>query len=222
MSTCITNRYAFYGAIAFFLFGLILAVIGGRLIVYQYMLTEHGETIIGAITKTGRTRHSSGGHVNYIRYRFRDGEGRVHTGQSSGYSGEVGEDILLEYAPALPLIHRVAGEGRKKGYAWRWVIFGFGLLLTVAGFHWFANTRGRIRLGERLRHSGISVTGTITRITDQGRTITYGYKTKAGKFSGKTLPLSKKIVQRFSAGNGIDVLYDPSNHQKSVLNIELS
>lgn len=214
-------RYIFFGSLAFVLFGMTLAVIGGRLIVYQHILTKHGETIIGEIIKTGRTHRSTGGYVNFIHYQFRDAAGTLHTGQSSGYTGEVGEDILLEYAPAFPFIHRVAGEGRNKGYAWRWAILGFGLLLTAAGIHWFVNTRGRIRLGERLRYSGIKITGTVQRITDQGRTITYAYKTDAGECTGKTLALPAEIVQGFSSGDSIEVLCDPSNPRRSVLKIEL-
>jgi len=215
------TRYDLLGCFACVLFGLTLTIIGGRLIVYHYVLGTQGLRITGEIIKSGSVRRSSGGYVNFVRYQFRDDSGTLRTGQSSGYSGEIAENILLEYAPKLPFIHRVAGEGKTPGYTWKWAIFGFGILLTAAGIQWFVNTRTRIRLGHRLNLQGVSVKGRVQRITDNGRTITYSYATENEKYIGKTMALPQKIVKRFTVHDPVDVIYDAACPQKSILKIEL-
>lgn len=215
------TRYSTIGGLVFFLFGMILFIIGGRLIMYQFLLIAHGDEITGKIIDSGSVRGSSGGYVNYIRYQFKDDAGNLHTGQSSGYSGEPGATILLEYVPFFPIIHRISGEGQTKGYKWRWFIFGVGLLFSIAGIHWLLHTRARVRLGARLSHEGIMVKGIVHRITDNGRTITYLYTTNLGIFGGKTLPLPKTLVQEYREKDQVEVLYDPAFNKRSVLKIEL-
>ena len=209
------------GGIAFFLFGMLLLIIGGRLILYQHLLTTRGQKVIGSIFDSGSVQRSSGGYVPFIRYRFRDGTGSFHSGQSSGYSGDIGETILLEYFPAFPFIHRVSGEGKNKGYKWRGFILGAGFLFSIAGIHWFLHTRNRVRLGARLRHEGIMVKGVVHQITDSGHTITYRYTTHAGIFHGKTLALPKALVQQYREKDPVEVLYEPASPKRSVLEIEL-
>ena len=215
------TKYAMAGGIICILFGLTLSVIGARLVFYQHFLEVRGQKVIGKITDTGTVRHSSGGYVNYIRYSFNDNSGKMHNGQSSGYSGKIGETILLEYSPDFPFIHRVSGEGRNKGYQWRWFILGAGLLFSIAGIHWFLHTRARIRLCVRLSMEGILTKGIVLQITDSGRTITYQYTTDSGSFRGKTMALPVKLVQQHKENDQVEVLYDPEYHQRSVLKIEL-
>jgi hypothetical protein len=88
-------KYAMIGSIICILFGFVLSLIGARLIFYNHFLEVHGQKVVGRITDSGSVKHSSGGYVNYIRYRFNDTSGELHTGQSSGYSGEIGETNLL-------------------------------------------------------------------------------------------------------------------------------
>jgi len=125
----------FIGAIVATMVGLGLSVIGGRLIVYEYMLAEPVK-VSGSIISSGQTRSSRSGNVNFIRYAFVDQFNTTRIGTSSGYSGTNGENIQVEYSSRFPSIHRVAGEGRTIGYVWRWPIAGFGLFLLVAGVHW--------------------------------------------------------------------------------------
>jgi hypothetical protein len=215
------GRYAKLGALATFLFGILLTVIGGRLILYDQLLTVHGREVIGEITDTGSTRRSSGGYVDFIRYRFRDASGEIHSGQSSGYSGTVGETIRLEYSPAFPFVHRVSGEGENTGYRWRWALLGIGLLFAVAGMHWFLHTRYRLRLADRLAREGAAVQGRVSRISDGGRTIEYRYATGAGSFRGKTMALPTAVVAEYSETDAVAVLYDPASHKRSVLKVEI-
>ncbi len=212
------------GSAAFVLFGLVLLVIGGRLIVYDLLLSGgSGEKIIGEITDAGSVHRSSGGYVNYIRYRFQDASGDFHTGQSSGYSGKAGETILLEYSPTFPFIHRVSGEGKNRGYRFRWPIAAAGLLFAIAGIHWFLYTRGRIRLGNRLSQKGIPVTGKIDRITYDGKVIEYSYQTDTGTvYRGKSLPLPLEKVKQLGEGDSVEVLYDPLDKKRSILKMEVA
>ncbi len=215
------GRYAKLGALATFLFGILLSVIGGRLILYDQLLTVHGRDVIGEIIDTGSVRHSSGGYVDFIRYRFKDAAGEIHSGQSSGYSGTIGETIRLEYSPVLPFVHRVSGEGENMGYRWRWAFLGVGLLFAVAGMRWFLHTRYRLRLVARLAREGAAVEGTVGRIADGGRTIEYRYTTEAGSFRGKTMALPPAVVGEYRETDTVEVLYDPASHKRSVLRIEL-
>ncbi|MEQ8262287.1 DUF3592 domain-containing protein [Pseudohaliea sp.] len=138
------------GALAATLFGLGLAVVGGRLVVYDELLENGGETVVAEITASGSVRRSSGGYVDYIRYWFTDPKGRVRSGQSSGYAGQVGETILVRYASRFPGIHRVSGEGAGLGYRWRWVLVAIGLLFLFAGVRWLLLLRaGRDNSGRR-------------------------------------------------------------------------
>jgi hypothetical protein len=145
----------------------------------------------------------------------------LHTGQSSGYSGAIGETILLEYSPDLPFLHRVSGEGQNKGYQWRWFIFGAGVLFFTAGIHSWLHARARVRLCARLSSEGILTKGIVLRITDRGRTISYQYTTDSGSFHGKTMALPIKLVGQYKEKDRISVLYDPALHKRSVLKIEL-
>lgn len=123
------------GALVAALFGLGLLIVGRRLIFYDHVLAEP-VTVLAAVVDAGQTRSSGGGSVNFVRYRFVDSHGKTRTGTSSGYSGTTGEAILVEYASRYPFVHRVAGEGKTSGYAWRWPIAGLGLFFLVAGVHW--------------------------------------------------------------------------------------
>ena len=129
------------GASVATLFGLALLVVGGRLVVYEHLLTREGRTVPAEITEAGSVRHSSGGYVDYVRYRFADPGGQVHHGQASGYSGATGETILVQYASRFPAVHRVSGEGRNTGYRWRWAFVGIGAVFLVAGGRWLLNLR---------------------------------------------------------------------------------
>jgi hypothetical protein len=123
------------GAMAAALFGFGLAVAGGRLIAFQYLLAEPAR-VSGLVVSSGRTQMSRSGNVNFVRYEFVDQSGKTRGGTSSGYSGNPGDAILVEYAPGFPSVHRVAGEGRTTAYKWRWLIAGAGLFFLVAGMHW--------------------------------------------------------------------------------------
>jgi hypothetical protein len=175
---------------------------------------------LGEIIDTGSVRSSGGGSVDFIQYKFTDGAGGFHTGQSSGYTGKIGETIRITYSPAYPFIHRVAGEGRKTGYQWRWAIFGAGLFFAVAGLHWFFHTRGRIRLGRRLLRKGAVVTGVVQRITDDGRTITYRYRVGPQEYGGKTMALPADLVREYEENDRVEVIYDPEAPRRSVLKME--
>ncbi|OYY74964.1 MAG: hypothetical protein B7Y40_03175 [Gammaproteobacteria bacterium 28-57-27] len=108
------SQSQFVGAIVAAIFGIGLFVVGGRLIVYEYMLAEP-VTVSGLIVDSGNTRSSHGGNINFIRYEFVDQLGKTRLGTSSGYSGKKGDNILLEYCSRFPSIHRVAGEGKTSG-----------------------------------------------------------------------------------------------------------
>ncbi len=123
------------GAITMGIFGLGLFVAGGRLIIYEHMLTEPIK-VSGLVISSGRTLVSRSGNANFVRYQFIDQFGETQTGTSSGYSGEKGGAILIEHSPRFPSIHRVAGEGNTSGYQWRWFIAGFGFFFLVVGLHW--------------------------------------------------------------------------------------
>lgn len=129
------DRKSLFATIAIILFGLVVATLGGRLVVYQNLLESNSERVTGTITKASYMHRASGGNVSYIHYRFQDQAGDYHKGKSSGYSGAKGEPILLEYVPAYPFIHRVSGEKRHRGYRWRWAITGAGLFFMFAGIY---------------------------------------------------------------------------------------
>ena len=124
------------GAITAGIFGLGLIVAGCRLVIYYYMLTEPVK-VSGFVTSSGRALISRSGNTNFVRYQFVDQFGKTQGGTSSGYSGGQGGDILIEYSPRFPSIHRVAGEGKTSGYQWRWFISGFGMFFLVVGLHWW-------------------------------------------------------------------------------------
>lgn len=214
-------KYDMVGVIICILFGFALTLIGARLIFYHHFLEVRGQKVVGRITDSGSVKHSSGGYVNYIRYSFNDASGELHTGQSSGYSGEFGETILLEYSPDLPFLHRVSGEGQNKGYRWRWFILGAGVLFLIAGIHWWLHTRARIHLCDRLSSEGLLTEGIVLQITDSGRTISYQYTIDSGSFQGKTMSLPIKLVRQYKEKDQILVLYDRAFPKRSVLKIEL-
>jgi hypothetical protein len=97
--------------------------------------------VSGSIIDSGQIRSSRGGNISFIRYEFVDQFGETQTGRSSGYSGQKGESILVEYSTRFPSIHRVAGEGKMSQYEWRWPVAGFGFFFLVAGVHWWWSIR---------------------------------------------------------------------------------
>ncbi|NJK60070.1 MAG: hypothetical protein HC918_07330 [Oscillatoriales cyanobacterium SM2_1_8] len=123
------------GALVAAIFGLGLFTVGGRLIIYEHLLTDPAKTT-GSIVSSGSTRSSRGGYVSYVRYKFLDHSGIYHSGIGNGYSGKTGELILIEYSSRFPYIHRVAGEGKNTGYEWRWYIFCTGIFFFIVGVHW--------------------------------------------------------------------------------------
>ncbi|RJP88919.1 MAG: DUF3592 domain-containing protein [Desulfobacteraceae bacterium] len=213
-------RYVALGSAAFFLFGMGLLIIGGRLALYQYLLTGQGQKVIGVVTETGSVQRTSGGWVDYIRYRFQDASGNFHTGLSSNYSGVTGESVLLEYSPSYPFIHRVSGEGKRAGYTWRWAMCGAGLLFCMAGIHWWVYTLKRIRLAGRLAREGRTIQGFVKKITDNGRTIQYEYNTGSDLYQGKTMALPMALVKQYKESDPVEVLFDPARHELSVLKLE--
>ena len=102
--------------------------------------SDLAEKAVGVVTESGSVRRDSGGYVNYIKYSFTDKDGIRRGGTSTGYSGNKGEEILIEYSPAFPFIHRVSGEGKKAAYRWKWPIAAIGLLFFAAGIHWLLRT----------------------------------------------------------------------------------
>lgn len=118
------------GAIIAGVIGLGLLIVGGRLIVYDYLLTEP-VTISALVIDSGRLNMSRGSNTNFVRYQFIDQFGETQGGLSSGYSEQKGGNILIEYSPRFPSIHRIAGEGKTSGYQWRWFIAGCGLFFLV-------------------------------------------------------------------------------------------
>jgi len=129
------------GAIAAFLLGLGLLIVGGRLVAYEYLLNTDGETALAEIIEVGSVRHSSGGYVDYLKYRFTDPVGTVRLGQSSGYSGQVGDTILIHFSKRFPAVHRVSSEGSGLGYRWRWALVVIGALLLFGGGRWLLMVR---------------------------------------------------------------------------------
>jgi len=215
------TRYIATGAGAFVLFGLTLIIIGTRFIVYQYLFSMHGQKVVGEVTATGTVHNSSGVNVDYIRYGFKDSSGKSHTGQSSGYSGVVGESVLLEYVPPYSFVHRVAGEGKGASYRWRWAIFFSGCLFCTAGFHWLIATLRRIKLGEHLSKKGLVTVGKVMKISDGGRTIVYEYHIQSRTFNGKSMALPAAIVKQFKPGDTVDLYVDPQSLHKSVMKVEI-
>jgi len=129
------------GAVAATLFGLGVLIVGGRLVAYDHLLTAGGETVSAEIVEVGSVPRSSGGYVDYLKYRFTDPEGTVRSGQSSGYSGQVGETVLIRYSRRFPGVHRVSGEGAGLGYRWRWAFVAIGALFVYGGGRWLRRIR---------------------------------------------------------------------------------
>ncbi|HNQ79403.1 MAG TPA: DUF3592 domain-containing protein [Acidobacteriota bacterium] len=135
-----SRTYELTGSLLFIMVGLIFLTIGMRHVVYQHLLSGKAEKAVGVVTESGSVRRDSGGYVNYIKYSFTDKDGIRRGGTSTGYSGNKGEEILIEYSPAFPFIHRVSGEGKKAAYRWKWPIAAIGLLFFAAGIHWLLRT----------------------------------------------------------------------------------
>lgn len=202
------------------MFGLTLVVIGGRLIVYQYLLSTHGHKVAGEIIGTGTVYRTSGGNVDYIRYRFTDSSGVTRSGLSSGYSGDVGETVLLEYALNFPFVHRISGEGNHISYRLRWVICIAGCIFGMAGIHWGVATNRRISRAARLGKNGIAVVGRVLQIADGGRTIVYEYAIESCTYQDKSFAMPVACVKKFKPHDSIEIYVDPVAPQKSVLKIE--
>ena len=129
------------GAFTASFFGLALLILGGRLAAYEYLLTTGGETALAEITETGSVRRSSGEYLDYVRYRFTDPAGTIRSVQASGYSGQVGETILVKYSERFPAVHRASGEGGGLGYHWRWALVGIGAVFVFGGGRWLLMLR---------------------------------------------------------------------------------
>ncbi|MBD3222322.1 DUF3592 domain-containing protein [bacterium] len=131
------------GPLTAILLGLVLLVVGGRLVLYQRLLAHDAAIALAEVVETGSVRRSSGGTVGFITYRFQDADGDAHGGRSTGYTGEVGETVRVEYSRRFPSIHRLGGEGDRLGTRWRWVFVGVGLMFTVAGVRWLRDVLHR-------------------------------------------------------------------------------
>lgn len=214
-------RHALLGAILFAAFGIVLAGIGGRLVVYDHLLGDRAESVLATITGTGTTRSSSGHSSRYIRYRFVDAAGTERKGLTSGYSGVVGETVRVEYARGLSRIHRVAGSARMPGYRWRWAILGGGLLFLVAGTHWGVTTERRRRLARRLVRRGRRIEGEIARISQDRRSIEYRYRAGGAEHRGRSTALARERTTDLSDGDPTTVVYDPAAPDRSVLELEI-
>jgi hypothetical protein len=129
------------GAVAATLFGLGLLIVGGRLIVYQHLLTTEGEAALAQITEVQTVRRSSGGYVNAVHYRFTDRDGITRIGWASGYSGQPGDTIRVEYSRRFPAVHRVSGQGGGLGYGWRWALLAVGAVFLFGGGRWLWRLR---------------------------------------------------------------------------------
>ena len=64
------------GAITAGIFGLGLIVAGGRLIIYDYMLTEPVK-VFGFVTSPGRSLISRSGNTTFVRYQLVDQFGKT-------------------------------------------------------------------------------------------------------------------------------------------------
>lgn len=129
------------GAVAATLLGLGLLIVGGRLIAYDDLLATGGEMASAEIIEVGSVHRSSGGNVNYLKYRFTDPEGTVRYGQSRGYSGQIGDTILIHYSRRFPGVHRVSSESGGLGYRWRWAFVAIGILFLFGGGRWLLMIR---------------------------------------------------------------------------------
>lgn len=74
----------------------------------------------------------SGASRSSVKYSFTLPDGRTFTNNQGGYSGNVGDGILVEYVKSRPEWNRVAGSGRTENRL-RW-IFGIaaGVFLLIA------------------------------------------------------------------------------------------
>jgi hypothetical protein len=123
------------------LFGLGLLLVGGRLVAYHHLLATGGQDVLAEITDVGSVRNSTGGYVDYVRYRFTDHGGTVRRGRASGYSGRVGETLRVRYAPGFPAVHRVSGSGGRLDVRVRWAILAAGAVFLFGGVRWLATLR---------------------------------------------------------------------------------
>ena len=187
-------------------FGLVLAGFGLHPVLRDALLDAHGVQIVAAVIDAGSVASSGGTRVGFIRYTFKDAEGTSHEGQSSGYSGIVGESVLVEYAPSFPFVHRLVGEDRRLPAGWRWAIAGFGLLLGVAGIHGLIVLHRTMRLVHHLRRASPRLTGRILRRSHDGRIVDYDYQVSGRTRRHRTLPLPASAWQDISPGDTIALL----------------
>lgn len=197
------QRFGYAGMV---LFGLVLVGFGMQPLLRDALLEAHGVQTLATVVNAGSVPSSGGSRVGFIRYAFKDSEGATHDGQSSGYSGTVGESVLIEYAPSLPFIHRLVGEDRRLTAGWRWAISGFGALLAVAGIHGLTVLRRTWRLAQRLRRASPRLTGRVLRRSHDGRTLDYDYTTKGRTRRRRTLPLPRSAWHDVSPGDDIALL----------------
>jgi hypothetical protein len=90
--------------------------------------TESVEIIAHLLPGSAR----SGASRSSVKYSFTVPDGRSFTNSQGGYSGNVGDGILVEYVKSRPEWNRVVGSGRTEN-RWPW-IFGIpaGVFLLIA------------------------------------------------------------------------------------------
>jgi|GEM_PF-5695120 len=215
------HHVTIFGAWLFLAFGCLLALIGGYFSLRELIFGYESRQVSAEITASGTFSRSQGIDTDYIRYRFLDTSGQEQHGESTGYRGDIGESVLVEYSPPLPWVHRVAGEGSRLAYRWCWLIFGAGLLFVLAGWHWQHHTLQRLRLLESLRRNGLRANGTVRRQADGLRTLEYDFSVAGRNYSGKTLPLPSETVRQFESGASVEVLYQRAHPDRNALSVEL-
>jgi len=197
------QRLGYTGMLAF---GLLLTGFGLHPVMRDAVLDADGVQTLASVVDAGSVRSSGASRVGFIRYEFRDAEGTPHEGQSSGYSGTVGDAVLVEYAPAFPFVHRLVGEDRRLTPGWRWGIAGFGLLLVLASIHGLSVLRRTRRLIQQLRQAAPRLSGRVIRRSSDGRTVDYDFTVRGRLHRRRTLPLPRSAWEGVSPGDAIALL----------------
>jgi len=205
-----------FAPLLFSAFGLLFFAIGLGLAGSNAAFERWGEDVIGTVTDTGSTPGVDG--ANYVAYGFTDPDGVERSGRSSGYSGTVGETILIEYLSTWPSWNRVAGAGKRPA-KWQWAICGFGGLFALIGVQWGFAIRNRRRLAARLEVRGRRATGRVLSVASN--TVRYEFEAPTGEtIPGHTLGNPFPGLERFRAGEPAEILYDPEDPKRSVLDGE--
>lgn len=197
------KRLGYAGMLAF---GLVLVGFGLQPLIRDVLIEAHGVQTVATVVDAGSVPSSGGSRVGFIRYEFKDADGAPHAGQSSGYSGTVGESVLVEYAPSFPFVHRLVGEDRRLAKGWHWGMAGFGLLLLMAGTHSLIVLRRTWGLVQRLRRASPRLTGRVIRRSHDGRTLDYEYAASGRTRRRRTLPMPMSAWQGVSPGDDIALL----------------